>query len=82
MGVYGSRNICQRIFSEGLSQTSFVADMSSGYSGNSGYPLPENWAFDQIDTVHIEEGESFIEIDKNVASGIDLGQNTFDSSVE
>ena len=82
VGVYGSRNICQRIFSEGLSQTSFVADMSSGYSGNSGYPLPENWAFDQIDTVHIGEGESFIEIDKNVASGIDLGQNTFDSSVE
>lgn len=28
--------------------SSFVADMSTGYSGNMGYPMPANWAFDQI----------------------------------
>lgn len=79
IGVYGARNVCQRVCDAGLALTSFVCDMSSGFSGNLGYPLPTNWAFDQISTVSIGENDSFIEIDKNIASGRDVGQNTFNS---
>lgn len=80
VGIYGARNVCQRVFDEGLSSTSFVCDMSSGFSGNLGYPLPTNWAFDQIDTVSVGTGDSLIEIDKNISSGRDIGQNTYNQT--
>ena len=34
IGVYGSRNICQKVCSLTKAESSFVADMSTGYSGN------------------------------------------------
>ena len=37
----------------GLTESSFVADLSTGFSGNLGFPLPRDWAFDQISTVTI-----------------------------
>lgn len=77
VGIYGPRNICQRAFDNGYTVTSFVSDMSSGFSGNLGYPLPTNWAFDQILTTTVGSGSGAIEIDKNVASGRDTGQNDF-----
>lgn len=78
VGVYGPRNVCQRVADAGYAATSFVCDMSSGFSGNLGYPLPTNWAFDQIATVTVGSGSGAIEIDKNIASGRDLGQGDFD----
>ena len=36
IGVYGSRNICQKVCSLTKAESSFVADMSTGYSGNLG----------------------------------------------
>lgn len=50
IGLYGPRNVCSRISSLGYAVSSFVSDMSTGYSGNLGYILPNNWAFDQIVT--------------------------------
>ncbi|MFI2077636.1 glycoside hydrolase domain-containing protein [Streptomyces triculaminicus] len=77
IGVYGPRNACSRISAEGYADTSFVSDMSSGFSGNLGYTMPENWAFDQIVTKTIGSGDSKIEIDNNIASGRDTGQGDF-----
>jgi hypothetical protein len=50
--------------------------MSTGFSGNLGYPLPSNWSFDQISTITIGSGEGAITIDNNINSGRDLGQSS------
>ncbi|MFJ6080762.1 glycoside hydrolase domain-containing protein [Streptomyces sp. NPDC092369] len=77
VGVYAPRNICSRLSKAGLTVASFVSDMSTGYSGNLGFPLPKDWAFDQIATITVGSGTGFIEIDKDVASGRDVGQSQF-----
>ena len=79
VGIYGPRNICSHVAAAGLSSASFVSDMSAGYSGNLGYPLPRDWAFDQIATITIGSGAGAIEIDNNIVSGLDRGQNEFDA---
>ncbi|GCB46622.1 glycoside hydrolase domain-containing protein [Streptomyces sp. NL15-2K] len=79
VGIYGARNVCQRVSDQGYAVTSFVSDMSAGFSGNIGYPLPRNWAFDQIVTKTIGSGDGQIEIDVDIVSGRDRGQNSFDS---
>jgi peptidoglycan hydrolase-like protein with peptidoglycan-binding domain len=56
--------------------------MSSGFSGNLGYPLPTNWAFDQISTLTVGSGTGAIEIDNNIASGRDTGQGDFDAGAD
>lgn len=68
IGIYAPRNICTLVAQKGYSCSSFVCDMSSGFSGNLGYPLPKDWAFDQISTVTIGSGEGAIEIDNNICS--------------
>ncbi|MEU5285597.1 DUF1906 domain-containing protein [Streptomyces sp. CA-278952] len=80
IGVYGPRNACSRISAEGHADASFVSNMSSGFSGNLGYAMPENWAFDQIVTKTIGSGDGQIEIDNNIASGRDTGQGDFHPS--
>lgn len=74
VGVYGPRSVCISVSDNGLAVTSFVSGMSNGFSGNLGYPLPKNWAFDQISTISLGSGEGFIEIDNNIKSGRDNGQ--------
>ncbi|CAM3900651.1 glycoside hydrolase domain-containing protein [Nocardiopsis gilva] len=78
IGIYGPRNVCSRVAGEGLSTASFVSDMSTGFSGNLGYTLPIDWAFDQISTIKVGSGEGKIEIDNNIASGRDIGEKSFD----
>ncbi|GAB3552274.1 hypothetical protein GCM10027404_22590 [Arthrobacter tumbae] len=78
VGIYGPRNACSRVSIQGLASASFVSDMSTGFSGNLGYPLPTNWAFDQISTIGVGTGSGYIEIDNNIASGLDVGQRAFD----
>ncbi|MFG1886420.1 glycoside hydrolase domain-containing protein [Micromonospora sp. NPDC049051] len=74
IGVYGCRNTCLRLEAEGLTTRSFVSGMSTGYSGNLGYPLPGNWAFDQISNFVLGAGTpGALEIDNNIVSGRDLG---------
>ncbi|NUP21131.1 MAG: DUF1906 domain-containing protein [Streptomyces sp.] len=78
IGIYGPRNVCRRVREAGYTDASFVSDMSSGFSGNLGFPMPGDWAFDQIATVTVGSGAGAIEIDKNIVSGRDLGQSSFD----
>ncbi|MET7357337.1 glycoside hydrolase domain-containing protein [Streptomyces sp. NPDC005562] len=78
VGIYGPRNVCSRVSTRGLAEASFVSNMSSGFSGNLGYSMPTNWAYDQIKTISVGSGDGKIEIDNNVASGRDKGQSSFD----
>ncbi|PLR75282.1 hypothetical protein CU633_21905 [Bacillus sp. V3-13] len=82
IGVYGPRAVCIEVSKQGLATTSFVSGMSTGYSGNLGYPLPGNWAFDQISTVTVGSGDGYIEIDNNIKSGRYNGENTVDPLVD
>lgn len=77
IGIYGPRNVCSRVGSAGLTSASFVSGMSTGFSGNLGYPMPVDWAFDQISTISVGSGAGGIEIDNDIASGRDGGQNAF-----
>ncbi|MEV7186131.1 glycoside hydrolase domain-containing protein [Kitasatospora sp. NPDC093102] len=79
IGVYGPRNICSRVAGAGLTTASFVSDMSTGFSGNLGFSMPPDWAFDQISTITVGSGAGQIVIDNDIASGRDNGQNTFDA---
>jgi len=78
VGIYGSRNTCSIVSRKGLATLSFVGGMSTGYSGNLGFPLPKNWAFDQILEYSIGTGAGAIGIDKDIMSGRDAGQNSVD----
>ncbi|MFJ5261964.1 glycoside hydrolase domain-containing protein [Streptomyces sp. NPDC088387] len=82
VGIYGPRNVCRRVREAGYTDASFVSDMSSGFSGNLGFPMPGDWAFDQIATVSVGSGAGAIEIDKNIASGRDIGQSSFDPGAD
>lgn len=80
VGVYGPRNVCIQVSEAGYAKHSFVCGMSTGFSGNLGYPLPKNWAFDQISTISIGSGDGKIEIDNNINSGRDPGANSIETS--
>ena len=74
VGVYGTRNVCGQVSGSRLAQASFLGDMSTGFSGNLGFLMPMNWAFDQIATITVGTGDGAIEIDNDIASGTDQGQ--------
>ncbi|WP_270250878.1 glycoside hydrolase domain-containing protein [Lactococcus lactis] len=76
IGVYGSRNVCIKVSERGFISTSFVSGMSTGFSGNLGFPLPQNWAFDQISTVEIGTGSGYIEIDNDIKSNRYNGESS------
>lgn len=48
VGIYASRNICTRVCDAGHAVSSFVSDMSTGFSGNLGFSIPGNWNYDQF----------------------------------
>ena len=77
VGVYGARNVCSRVAKAGYSCSSFVGDMSTGFSGNLGFKIPDNWAFSQFANLEGDKalgtGDGRIEIDKNAFSGRDQG---------
>lgn len=62
VGIYGPRLVCTRISEAGLSVSSFVADMSSGYSCNVGQKIPSDWNYDQFKEISNYQGE--LDIDK------------------
>lgn len=69
IGIYASRNVCTRVANRGYAISSFVSDMSTGFSGNLGYKIPDNWAFDQFyEFTFSGSGESFA-LDKTAYSG-------------
>ena len=51
-----------------------VSGMSYGFSGNMGFALPENWSYNQVQTLDVGSGAGYIDIDKDVhCSGTDAG---------
>ncbi|PEM35717.1 glycoside hydrolase domain-containing protein [Bacillus pseudomycoides] len=78
IGVYGSRNVCIQVSDKKYATYSFVSGMSTGFSGNLGFPLPRNWAFDQIKEYTIGSGNGSISIDKDIKSGRDNGVTKID----
>lgn len=69
IGIYGARNVCARVSNRGYAISSFVSDMSSGFSGNLGYVLPSNWNYDQINNIVLTDSTyGSLEIDKVVCS--------------
>lgn len=79
-GIYGTRNACTRVSEMGYACSSFVGDMSTGFSGNLGYSMPKNWAFDQFVTTTIGSGSGRLEIDKDGFSGRDHGVSKLNTS--
>ena len=79
VGIYGARNVCRRVAAAGYSVSSFVSDMSTGFSGNLGFALPNDWAFDQISNIYISHNGNTLEIDNNIFSGRDSGFGTLAS---
>ena len=69
IGIYGTRNACTQVSQKGYSIASFVADMSSGFSGNMGFKIPENWNFDQYYEIKISESGWDFDLDKTTYSG-------------
>lgn len=65
-GVYGSRNVCRRITAEAYARYSFVSGMSWGFSGNLGFPMPPNWAFNQIKEFTFAAGGDRFGLDNDV----------------
>jgi len=68
VGIYGTRNVCSQVSEAGLAASSFVSGMSTGYSGNLGFPLPKNWAYDQVLEYKLTSGATSLELDKDIAS--------------
>ena len=82
IGIYGTRNVCSRVSEMGYAVRSFVSDMSTGFSGNLGFTIPSNWAFDQFATITVGSGDGQIEIDKDGFSGLDTGIGSISDSTE
>ncbi|MBN9633119.1 MAG: DUF1906 domain-containing protein [Actinobacteria bacterium] len=68
VGCYGPRNVGIQVEAKGLAKTTFVAGLSTGWSANLGFPLPKNWAYDQIEETTISGGGISVNIDRNAAS--------------
>lgn len=68
VGIYASRNICTRIAQAGYAVASFVSDMSTGFSGNLGFPIPDNWVFDQFHEISGYRGKW--DLDRVAYSGL------------
>lgn len=87
VGIYAPRQLCTMAYEKGYTEYSFVSDMSTGFVGNLGHPIPDNWAFDQFYELCIANGNQFqsspnFDLDKTAISGKDYGCKTFDDREE
>ena len=79
IGVYGSRNSCQTVCDSNYAVSSFVSDMSTGYSGNLGYLIPNNWTFEQfVEKKNYSLANHTFDLDYDMASGKDSGIEALD----
>lgn len=69
VGIYGTRNACTKVMGEGYAETCFVSDMSTGYSGNMGFKIPNNWNLDQFHEYSVTTASGSWDIDKVSYSG-------------
>lgn len=79
IGIYASRYICTCISNYGYASSSFVADMSRGYSGNLGYKIPNNWAFDQFNEYKFSYINGTFDLDKVAYSGRYTGESSINA---
>ena len=82
IGVYGSRNLCTKLSKKGYTISSFVGDMSTGFSGNLGFPMPNNWAFDQFYEYNFSKNNESFGLDKDAYSGLDPGVGNLNIPVD
>ena len=68
VGIYASRNICTRVSQAGYAVASFVSDMSTGFSGNLGFPIPDSWNYDQFTEISNYKRQGF-DLDRVAYSG-------------
>lgn len=68
VGIYAPRNVCTRVCEAGYAVSSFVSDMSTGYSGNLGFRIPANWNYDQFHEIKGYYGTN--DLDKVAYRGI------------
>ena len=74
IGVYGTRNSCTTLANQGYTISSFVSNMSTSYSGNLGFSMPENWAFEQyVEKKDYSLANRTFDLDYDMASGRDEG---------
>ena len=69
IGVYGPRAVCNALAENGLTTSSYVADMSTAYTGNIGQPMPKDWAYDQLEETTVAD----IRVDRCVESSRETG---------
>lgn len=72
-GIYGTRNVCLHAQKSDINYF-FVADMSTGWSGNLGFRMPEGWCFDQFYEFTTSTG---LDLDQVASSGKDPGCKEF-----
>ena len=68
VGAYGTRNVCQTLLDTKQVEGAFVAGMSTGYSGNMGFPMPNGWHYNQIVEVTETLGGTPLGVDHDVVS--------------
>lgn len=68
VGIYASRNICTRVITAGYASSAFVSDMSTGFSGNLGFPIPDLWAYDQFAEINNYNNQGW-DLDRVASSG-------------
>jgi peptidoglycan hydrolase-like protein with peptidoglycan-binding domain len=76
-GVYGSRNVCATVSGGAYVPYAYVSGMSYGFSGNLGFPLPQNWTFNQIKEFDFATGSDTFGLDRVAhRPGSDFGQKS------
>jgi peptidoglycan hydrolase-like protein with peptidoglycan-binding domain len=80
-GVYGSRNVCASVSGGAYVPYAYVSGMSYGFSGNLGFPLPQNWTFNQIKEFNFSTGTETFGLDRVAhRPGSDFGQRSVNES--
>lgn len=70
IGVYATRLGCTKVMQAGYATQAFVANMSSGWSGNLGYAMPNNWTFEQyIEHSNLSSSDGLWDLDYCMFSG-------------
>lgn len=69
IGIYGTRNVCTQVMQQGYATTCFISDMSTGFSGNMGFKVPDNWNFDQYHEFSVTTSTGTWDLDKVTYSG-------------
>lgn len=70
VGIYATRLGCSKVMEAGAAQEAFVANMSSGWSGNLGFPMPRNWTFEQyVEYSNLSSDEGSWDLDYCIYSG-------------